>query len=206
MTAELYNKGIKKAVEKINGLQFPFNEYDIVHDAICLYDGDDEAEFFKVINSMFYKNDMECPKHIPIHTATGEKKEESLGDKIDEEGNLHLEKGHWDLGWRVCTKCHEPKPVGCYYVGMQISRGKRYLASACNDCIAKQNRDGYKSRRDSLAESYITGLIRRRDKDCGEITPEDIEIKRAQVVLNRLSTILGNGIYTKAPTYKYKRK
>lgn len=205
MTEELYHKGIKRAIEKINKLQFSFNEYDIVHDAILIYNGDDESEFFKVINSMFYKNDRECPKHIPIHTATGEKKEESLGDKIDEDGKLHLEKGHWDLGWRVCTKCHEPKPVGAFYVGMQISRGKRYINSHCNECASKMNKENYTKGKETLSDAYVTRLIKRRH-DGTEIKEEDIEIRRTQIVLNRLSTMLGNGIYTKAPVYKYKRK
>lgn len=212
MTEELYNKGIKKAIDKIRGLQFSFNEYDIVHDAILIYDGNDEAEFFKVINSMFYKNDRECPKHIPMHTATGEKKEETLGDKIDEDGKLHLHKGHWDLGWRVCTKCHEPKPIGCFHVGMQYSRGKRFISPACRECLRKQQRESYpirkekeKREKETLAERYVVRMIRRR-WDGSEITPQDIEIRRTQIMLNRLSSIIGNGVYNNRPTYKYKRK
>lgn len=204
MTEELYNKGIKKAIDKIHGLQFSFNEYDIVHDAILIYDGNDEAEFFKVINSMFYKNDRECPKHIPMHTATGEKKEETLGDKIDEDGKLHLHKGHWDLGWRVCLKCHEPKPVGAFYVGMQISRGKRYINSQCSECTAKSQKENYIRGKEAMSDDYVLHIMRKRWKD-GEITPDDIEIKRTQIVLNKVSRALCNGIYMNRTRYKYKR-
>lgn len=204
MTEELYNKGIKKAIDKIRGLQFSFNEYDIVHDAILIYDGNDEAEFFKVINSMFYKNDRECPKHIPMHTATGEKKEETLGDKIDEDGKLHLHKGHWDLGWRVCLKCHEPKPVGAFYVGMQISRGKRYINSQCSECTAKSQKENYIRGKETMSDDYVLHIMRKRWKD-GEITPDDIEIKRTQIVLNKVSRAICNGIYMNRTRYKYKR-
>ena len=48
--------------------------------------------------------------------------------------------------------------------------------------------------------------MRRGDLDAGDITPEDIEIRRTLITLNRLSSALGNGTYSNRKTYKYKRK
>jgi len=206
MTTELYNKGLGYAVKLMKGLRFPFTEYDVVHDVIAEGECENEEEFLLKIKSSFWKENRAVTNFININTGVGEKKEETIGDCIDEEGHLHLSKHSRVMDWRVCTKCHEPKPIGAFYVGMQYNRGQRFIGSACNECLHKQAKDGYTKRRETLAESYIVSLIKRRDKDCGEITHDDIEIKRAQVVLNRLSTVLGNGIYTKAPTYKYKRK
>lgn len=216
MTTELYNKGVEYAKSLFDRV-YDFDPIDAVHDALLENDTCDEKDFFKKIKTCFYRNKDATCRNISFEKETlgGH-----FGDMISENG-LHLKKDWVVQDWKVCSVCHEPKPEGCYATINNYSRQRIIKQSVCDDCMPEKRKKWNNSNKDyfkrisehnkeeakNLTDKYVLAVIMRRgDVDVSEITPEDIEIRRTLITLNRLSSVLGNGTYSNRKTYKYKRK
>lgn len=216
MTTELYNKGVEYAKSLFDRV-YDFDPIDAVHDALLESEVCDEKDFFKKIKTCFHRNKDATCRNISFEKETlgGH-----FGDMISEEGKLHLKKDWVIQDWKVCSVCNEPKPEGCYATINNYSRQRIIKSSICDECTPKKRKDWNNSHKDyfkkiseknkeearNLTDRYVLAVIMRRGDICPEdITPEDIEIRRTLITLNRLSSALGNGTYNNRATYKYKR-